>query len=113
VNGSSWSRPTLLLDRSGEDWSVLCNLALRIDPWDPLKYVRVGRGRSFFSFGGELRSTFEVYDNYNWGAGPQDGNGYFLNRLMAHVDAHVKDPFGCSLSFRAAFRLGAMAVLGP
>jgi hypothetical protein len=82
-------RPQFLLDRSEEDWSALCNPALRIEPWDRVKYVRVGQGRSFLSFGGELRSAFEVYDSYNWGAGPQDGNGYSLNRLMGHVDAHI------------------------
>jgi len=91
VNASPWNRPQFLLDRSGEDWSVLCNRTLRIDPWDPVKYLRVGEGRSFLSFGGEVRSAFEVYDNYNWGAGPQDGNGYSLNRLMGHVEAHIGD----------------------
>ncbi len=89
VNTSPLSRPQFLVDRSEEDWSALCNTALRIDPWDRVKYVRVGARRSFLSFGGELRSAFEAYGNYNWGAGPQDGNGYFLNRLMGHVDAHI------------------------
>ena len=89
ANANPLSRPPFHLDRSDEDWSALCNRTLRIDPWDPVKYVRIGDGRSFFSFGGELRSAFEVYDNYNWGAGPQDGNGYSLNRLMGHVDAHI------------------------
>jgi hypothetical protein len=89
VNDRPLSRPQFSLDRSEEDWSALCNPALRIDPWDPVKYVRVGKRRSFLSFGGELRSAYEVYSNYNWGAGPQDGNGYFLNRLMGHVDAHI------------------------
>src|SRR4051812_30120281 len=89
VNARRFSRPQFLLDRSEEDWSALCNRTLRIDPWDPVKYVRIGEGHSFLSFGGELRSAFEMYDNYNWGAGPQDGNGYSLNRLMGHVDAHI------------------------
>ena len=89
ANASPLIRPQFHLDRSDEDWSALCNRTLRNDPWDPVKYVRVGDGPSFLSFGGELRSTFELYDNYNWGAGPQDGNGYSLNRLMGHIDAHL------------------------
>ena len=89
VNDTPSNRPQFLLDRSQEDWSVLCNRALRTGPWDRVKYVRLGHGQSFLSLGGELRSTFEVYSNYNWGAGPQDGNGYSLNRLMGHADVHI------------------------
>jgi hypothetical protein len=83
------SRPRLLPDRSQEDWSVLSNRALRTDPWDRVKYVPLGSGRSYLSFGGELRSSFELYRNENWGAAPQDGSGYALNRLMGHADVHI------------------------
>jgi hypothetical protein len=31
---------------------------------------------------------YEYYRNYNWGAGPQDGGGYYLNRLIGHADFH-------------------------
>ena len=89
VNDTPSSRPQFLLDRSQEDWSVLCNRALRIDRWDRIKYVRLGQGQSYLSFGGELRSEYDVYRNENWGAAPQDDNGYSLNRLMGHADVHI------------------------
>ena len=82
-------RPRFLPDRSQEDWSVLRDPALRSDRWDRVKYVRLGQGESYLSFGGELRSSFELYRNENWGAAPPDGNGYALNRLMGHADVHI------------------------
>ena len=88
-NGSVSRRPHYRLDRSEEDWSALCNRAASADFWDPAKYIRVGKSESFLSFGGELRSTYEMYQQYNWGSGPQDDNGYSLNRLMGHADAHL------------------------
>ena len=48
-------------------------------------------GRPFWhvSFGAELRGSYEGYRNYSWGSGPQDGNGYYLNRLISHGDFHL------------------------
>jgi hypothetical protein len=106
VNDKPLSRPQFHLDRSEEDWSALCDRGLRIDPWDRVKYVPLGQRRSFVSFGGELRSTFEVYSNYNWGAGPQDGNGYFLNRLMGHADARIGDHVRAFAEFQSGLPFG-------
>jgi len=47
-----------------------------------------------------------VYDNYNWGAGSQDGNGYFLNRLMGHVDAHLGEHVRTFAEFQSGVPLG-------
>jgi hypothetical protein len=33
--------------------------------------------------------SYEVYRNYNWGSGPQDRNGYYLDRLISHGDFHL------------------------
>lgn len=41
------------------------------------------------TFGGEFRPFFEFYDNYNWGAGPEDDNGYYLQRVMFHADVRL------------------------
>jgi Alginate export len=84
------SRPIYQLDRSEEDWSGLCCHANgREDFWDPLKCIGLGRSFWYVSLGAELRASYEVYRNYNWGSGPQDGNGYYLNRLISHGDFHL------------------------
>ena len=51
--------------------------------------VGLGPQLWYVSFGAELRGSYEVYRNYNWGSGSQDGNGYYLNRLIGHADFHL------------------------
>ena len=78
-----FKRPVYVpLDRSEEDWSFLKDPELRTDPWDPLKYITLRNAPGWYlTLAGEERSFYELYRNYNWGAGPQDGNGYYLNRF--------------------------------
>jgi len=72
--------PDYQLDRSEEDWSGLCRHANgRDDFWDPLKCIGLGRPFWYVSFGAELRGSYEVYRNYNWGVGPQDRSGMGLS----------------------------------
>jgi hypothetical protein len=59
------------------------------DFWDPLKCIGLGRPLWYVSFGTELCGSYEVYRNYNWGSGPQDRNGHYLNRLISHGDFHL------------------------
>ena len=42
-----------------------------------------------FSAGGEVRQEYEWFDNEEWGAEVPDGNGYWLQRYMLHVDARL------------------------
>ena len=80
----------VLLDRSEEDWSFLKDPELRTDPWDPLKYIALRNAPGWYlTLAGEERSFYEHYRNYNWGAGPQDGNGYYLNRFLGSADFHL------------------------
>jgi hypothetical protein len=97
------NRPEYRLDQGDEDWSSLCNRAMRgNDFWDPLKCVALGRPSWYVSFGGQLKGEYELYRNYNWGDGPQDGNGYYLNRVLAHSDFH----FGARVRVFAEFESG-------
>jgi hypothetical protein len=77
------------LNRSEEDWSFLSDPAERTEAWDGLKYVPLGRVGWYVSFGGEGRLFYESYRNYNWGAGPQDDNGFVLSRAMGHANVHL------------------------
>lgn len=38
-----------------------------------------------FSFGGEARERYEYYRNAQWGQGPQDEDGYWLQRYLLHL----------------------------
>src|SRR6266571_5094850 len=84
-------RPAYNLDRSEEDWQFLQDSSQREDLWDPLKYIPLAREGWYLTLAGESRPFYEVYHNYNWGAGPQDGNGYYLQRIMGSTDLHLGD----------------------
>ena len=76
--------------RQDEDYSYLRDEACRRDRLDSLKYVRLGSSDdSFLTIGGEAREWYEGFRNAFWGAGPQDGNGYLLQRLSVYGDFHV------------------------
>ncbi|HKB14900.1 MAG TPA: alginate export family protein, partial [Planctomycetota bacterium] len=76
--------------RYEEDYSYLRDASRRADPFDPLKYIPLSEsGDAYLSLGGEVRERYERFHNANWGAGPQDDTGYFLQRYMAHADLHV------------------------
>jgi hypothetical protein len=100
------ARPAFRLDRSEEDWSVLCLAARRDDRWDPIKCLGPTEGPWFVSFGGELRSSYEFYRNYNWGSGLQDHNGYYLNRLMGHADLHLGARVRLFAEFQSGIEVG-------
>jgi hypothetical protein len=82
--------PEYTVLRQDEDYSYLRDPACRQDRWDTLKYVRLGStGDSFLTVGSETREWYEGFRNFLWGVGPQDGNGYLLQRFMAYGDFHV------------------------
>lgn len=106
VSDATASSPNYQLDRSEEDWSRLCDPAARgADPWDPFKYIELGRS-SYVSFGGELRSSYELYRNYSWGGGHQDPNGYYLNRLIGHADIHPGPRVRVFAEFQSGLEFG-------
>jgi hypothetical protein len=55
-----------------------------------LKYIPLGDDpQTYLSFGGSARYRYELFNNNNFGAGPQDDTGYHLTRLLAHADLHL------------------------
>ncbi len=84
----------------------MCNRAMRgDDPWDRVKYIALGRS-SYVSFGGELRGSYERYHNYNWASGPQDPNGYYLNRLIGNADVHLGPRVRVFAEFQSGLEFG-------
>jgi hypothetical protein len=82
--------PKYELLRQDEDYSYLRDPACKRDRWDSLKNLRLGSsGDSYLTIGGEARERYEGFRHALWGGGPQDDNGYLLQRLSAYGDLHV------------------------
>ena len=85
------SRPAYQVFRYDEDWSSLADSSRRGDWLDPLKYISLGRPGWFLTLGGEIRERFELLDEPGFGTGPEDQNGYFLQRYLLSGDFHFGD----------------------
>ena len=76
--------------RYEEDYSYLRDPTRRTDLWDTVKYVLIReKGDWYLSTGGEVRERYEYFHNSLWGQGPQDSDGYLLQRYMLHADLHL------------------------
>ena len=84
------SVPKYQLNRADEDYRSLRDQGARSDFWDPLKYLPLSES-AYLSLGGEARLRYEYFNNFNWGAGPPNGGGYFLQRYFLHGDLHLGD----------------------
>jgi len=78
--------------RYDEDWRYLRDPARAIDPLDALKYIPLDEpGEAWLSFGGEARERYEHFHEAQWGAGPQDRDGYLMQRYLLHGDLHLSE----------------------
>ena len=76
--------------RYDEDYSYLRYATNRTDFFDPIKYIPLREpGDWYLTFGGQVRDRYEYFNNYLFGSGPQDVNGYNLLRVMANADLHL------------------------
>ena len=76
--------------RFEEDYRFMRDPALRTDLWDPLKYLALRDAEAWYvSLGGEARLRYEYFNHALWGQGPQDDDGYVLQRYMLHADVHL------------------------
>ena len=76
--------------RYEESYQYLSDSSRRTDFTDQVKYIPLNQeGDSYLTLGGEVRERYEYFKNYNWGKGPQDDNGYLLQRYMVHADLHL------------------------
>jgi hypothetical protein len=85
--------PKYTLSRWDEDYRYLRDPAEGGAPrdfFDPIKYIKLNnKGDIYLSLGGQVRYRYEYFDDANFGAGPQDDDGYHLIRILAHADLHV------------------------
>src|SRR5215475_7268120 len=74
--------------RYDEDWSYLGDESRRSEWLDRLKYFPLNEHGWYLSLGGEERIRYEYFSQFNFGAGPQDDDGYLLQRYLLHADTH-------------------------
>ena len=96
--------------REDEDWSFLADSKLLHDFWDPIKYIRLRRGRNdwFLTISGEAREVWEQTGNNNWGQQPY-WNNFFLERYVLGLDAHFGKHVRSFVQFKSgleSFRIG-------
>src|SRR5262245_2105028 len=94
TNASATPAPTstpqsYLQQRYDEDWSYLRDKTRRTDPLNTLKYIPLNDRGWYVSLGGEARLRYEYFSEFAFGAGPQDSNGYLLQRYLLHADWHL------------------------
>ncbi|OAV54510.1 hypothetical protein A6U98_03015 [Rhizobium sp. WYCCWR10014] len=87
-------RPTMKLDRSQEDWSLLADPNLRTQPLDRLKYIPLFPfdPDSYISLGVNIREVFDVSDAPAFGTvavNPEDS--FLLQRAQFHIDVHLNE----------------------
>src|SRR6202050_5456957 len=101
------ARPPLNPFPAEQDWSFLADSAQRTDFFDPAKYISFGKKpQLFISLGLEYRVEYEYFDNWMFGAGPQDHNGYVMNRAIPHFDFHAGRHFRLFSEFEFDFEDG-------
>jgi hypothetical protein len=87
---SAGSPPVFTALRYDEEYSYLKDPATRTDAFDSIKYISLSeRSDSYLTLGGQVRDRYEYFQNYLFGSGPQDPNGYNLLRVMANADLHL------------------------
>jgi hypothetical protein len=101
------SPPAYELLRQDEDYRYLRNPGCVNDYWDRLKYVQLGSDAdTFFTLGGEIREWYEGYHNASSGYGPQDTNGYLLQRLSIYSDIHAAPRIRLFVQLTSAIETG-------
>jgi hypothetical protein len=101
------ARPHLNPFPGEQNWSFLADPSKRADFFDPVKYVAFDNNpQTYFSLGFEYRIQYENYDNWMFGAPPQDRDGYVMNRVMPHFDFHAGSDFRLFSEFEFDFEDG-------
>ena len=101
------ARPPLNPFPAEQNWSFLADSAKRTDFFDPVKYIPFSETpQLYLSLGLEYRVEYEYFDNWMFGAGTQDHNGYVMNRAMPHFDFHAGHYFRLFSEFEFDFEDG-------
>jgi hypothetical protein len=101
------SPPSFKQLRYDEDYTYLRDPSRRADSLDLIKFIALTPDKDWYlTLGGEIRERYEYFHNNLWGRGPQDDNGYLLERYMIHADAHFGDHFRFFAQFKSGLEEG-------
>src|SRR5258706_7604869 len=99
--------PPFKLLRYDENYSYLRDPARRTAYLDAARFIPFTTNSDWYlTLGGEIRERYEYFRNSLWGRGPQDDNGYLLQRYMIHADAHLGDYFRVFTQFKSGLEDG-------
>ena len=92
--GGQGQTPAYTVVRSNEDYTYLRDPSKHDDLFDPIKYIPITKdGKTYLTFGGDVRERYELFNDASFGAQPQDHDGYYLTRLYTYGDLHIGDNF--------------------
>jgi hypothetical protein len=87
-------RPAYTLERYDEDWSFLRDPSRRTDPFDPIKWIPLGRDPSrYLTLGGELRERFQDTRNPAFGLPSPTRATDAYHRAFLFADLHLGPHF--------------------
>lgn len=65
-------------------------------------------GKTYLSFGGEIRYQYFYFKNEDWGESPKDKDGYILTRYLAHADFHAGKYFRSFVQLQSSLANGKL-----
>lgn len=90
ADAEATERPQIKPLRQDEDWSSLCDPALRDGVIDRLKCLPLSADDSaWLTLGGEVRESYQDTHNPLWGDDPQHDDRVFLQRYALFGDLHL------------------------
>ncbi len=100
-------------NRADENWDFLRDASKRIDFWDPLKYISLGREDRFLTLSCEIRYRLEGFRIRGIGAQPSIRDSYFLQRYLVGADLHLTRRFRVFTEVQSGIISGKLASPRP
>ncbi|MCF2446610.1 alginate export family protein [Dyadobacter sp. CY345] len=81
--------------------------------YENIKYKPFAAGKSYISFGGEVRYQYFWFKNPGWGTETEDQDGFILNRLLSHADLHFGKKIRIFTQIQSSLIVGSNSQTSP